>query len=267
LNIRRIQKSEIPGINALRPEDWHFDLEQLFSQHHNQDYFYSVVAEVSREIVGTGIALIHSNVAWLGTIIVRKDFRNQGIGTHITRHLVDYSLGKGIESILLTASDMGLPIYEKMGFRQDIGYVFLKTDHPIQFNSTNNCIMPITETDHQRIFDLDQNATGERRSKFLLRFLPTGFKFEDTRIHGYYLPEMGNGLVVADSEEAGQALLQFKLARGASFVCLPDNNLKAIGWLVNLGYYPYLRSPRMYMHKNVVWNPGCIYSRAAGYMG
>lgn len=89
--IRKIEREEFSLIRNLPPSDWKIDLEKVYDQHYDQDYFYPIVTIMDSEIVGTGIAVTNDNATWLGTIIVKENFRNNGIGTAITNHLINYS--------------------------------------------------------------------------------------------------------------------------------------------------------------------------------
>ena len=265
--IRKIGKDELSLIRDLPPSDWNIDLEKVYDQHYNQDYFYPIVTIKDSEIVGTGIAVINDNATWLGTIIVRENYRNNGIGTAITNHLINYSKSKGIDTVLLAASELGLPVYRKLGFESDINYLFYKTDTPIKINYDCKHISEITKNDYPEIFKLDFDITGEGREKLLTHSLKTGFKYKKRFLKGYYLPEFGTGLIIADSEISGLELLKFRLSQDPSPICVPETNEAAIGYLKSIGYYNYFKTPRMFLNKNVKWHSSNVYSRGCGYLG
>jgi GNAT superfamily N-acetyltransferase len=265
--IRKIEKEEIPLIRNLTPPEWNIDLGKVYNQHFYQDYFYPAVAILDFEIVGTGIAVVNDNSTWLGTIIVKENYRNKGIGKAITNHLIDHSIAKDIDKIILAASDLGLPVYRKIGFEHDINYLFFKTENPIKKGTVSKCISEINEDEYDRIFELDYAITGEKRKKLITLSLKTGIKFKDKFIKGYYLPDFGSGLIIADSEIAGLELLQYRLSRDTSPICVPETNITAIGYLKSINYFQYFKTPRMYLNKNVKWDPGKVYSRGCGYLG
>ena len=267
IRIRKIRKNELPLIRDFPPSDWNLDLEKEYCKHYDHDYFYPIAATINLNIVGTGIAVINDNVAWLGTIIVREDYRNNGIGTLITNHLIDYSKSKGIETILLFATELGLPIYQKLGFQHDLNYLSFKNDTIFQFCPEFKSITRITKKDYQQILELDYVVTGERRKELLTSTLNTGFKYKDDIIKGFYLPDFGRGLIIANSENAGLELLKFKLIHNQSTVCVPETNKPAIDFLTSIGFYQYLKIPRMYLSKNIIWNSKNVYSRGCGHLG
>jgi GNAT superfamily N-acetyltransferase len=55
--------------------------------------------------------------AWIGMVITHPDQRGRGFGRRVTQAVVDHLVGRGVAHILLDASAMGRPLYEKMGFR------------------------------------------------------------------------------------------------------------------------------------------------------
>jgi len=276
LEIRKIKREELPLIRDFAPPDWNVDLEKMYGQHYDQPYFYPTVTMLGGEIAGTGIAMVHSNCAWIGTIIVKEEYRNRGIGNRITHHLMDHVTHKGIDAILLSASNAGLPIYQKIGFVTDSKYVFLKPGEarPVDAASISpfgsgeyRRISPITGKDHLAILELDWLVSGEDRSGLLLHVLSTGFKYADDGIRGYYLPDFGKGLVIANTEEAGLELLRHKIVRERSSVWVPEANTAAIGLLDSMDYRATLTATRMFLHKNVYWDPKKVYARGSGALG
>jgi len=267
LQIRKLKRADIPVIKELTPPEWNSDLGIEYPKHYGQDYFHPFVATIDGEIAGTGLATIHNNVSWLGNIIVRESYRNKGIGNAITTHLVDFSKSKGIDSILLFATELGLPVYRKIGFQYDSSYLFFKSDNPIKIDSLSRNISPIVNSDYARILELDYRITGEKREKLLTPALKTGFKFQAEKLEGIYLPDFGKGLILSDTETAGIELLKYRLSQDNSPVCIPGTNTAATHLFRLLGLYEYKRSPRLFFNRDINWDPQKIYSRGSGYFG
>jgi ribosomal protein S18 acetylase RimI-like enzyme len=267
VEIRKIRKNELHLIRDFPPPDWNLDLENEYYKHFGKNYFYPVVATVKSTIVGTGIAVINDNVSWLGTIIVREDYRNNGIGKLITSHLINYSKSKGMKTILLFATELGLPLYQKLGFQHDLNYLSFKSNTIYKFCSEFKSITRITNKDYQHILELDYAITGEKRKELLTSTLNTGFKYKDSLIKGFYLPDFGRGLIIASSENAGLELLKFRLILNPSTICVPETNKRAIEFLTSIGFYQYSKIPRMYLDKNIIWNSKNVYSRGCGHLG
>lgn len=66
-------------------------------------------------ITTDGVAGVH----YVGTL---ESHRRRGFGEAMTRHAVDAGAKGGCRSSTLQASEMGLPIYQRMGFRVVAGY-------------------------------------------------------------------------------------------------------------------------------------------------
>jgi GNAT superfamily N-acetyltransferase len=267
IEIRKVSKDELPLIRNLPPSDWNIDLEAVYRQHYDQQYFYPVIASFDSEIAGTGIAVVNGNATWLGIIVVKEQFRNMGIGKFITNHLINYSKSLGNETILLSASELGLPVYRNIGFEHDLNYLFFKSDNPSKLYGKSKYISDITKNDHDGIFELDLAITGERRVDVLKSSLKTGFVYKDKIVKGYYLPDLGSGLIIADSENSGIELLKYKLLSGNSSICIPETNNAAIDYLKSIGFYQNFKTPRMFLNKNVKWYSENVYSRGCGYLG
>jgi len=159
-------------------------------------------------------------------------------------------------------------MYAKMGFAVDSHYVFLKpgSAEPVTAAAVES-ISPITPKDHDAIIALDHSLSGEERGGLLLNSFSNGYKYADGSIRGYYLPDLGKGLVIADTDQAGIDLLKFKVSRERSMVCIPEANAVAMEFLVSIGYQPYLTATRMYLGKNIVWQPEKVYARGSGALG
>lgn len=85
-----------------------------------------ILAEKGAKCVGTGIIFYYDSVpstfnptrknAYITSMFVEQDHRCQGIGTTILEMLVEKAEIRGYQVIMLNASDMGKPIYKKLGF-------------------------------------------------------------------------------------------------------------------------------------------------------
>jgi GNAT superfamily N-acetyltransferase len=63
----------------------------------------------------TGIGV----VGWVGTV---PEYRRRGIGAAVTRAATNAGFAIGARLLSLQASPMGLPVYEKLGYRTVAGY-------------------------------------------------------------------------------------------------------------------------------------------------
>ncbi|MBQ7919741.1 MAG: GNAT family N-acetyltransferase [Lachnospiraceae bacterium] len=87
-----------------------------------------VLAEEGGMIVGTGIVFYYDSVpsrsnprgknAYVTSLYVEPKYRKRGIARAIMTELTSKAASRGYEIIMLNASDMGRPLYEKMGFTE-----------------------------------------------------------------------------------------------------------------------------------------------------
>jgi GNAT superfamily N-acetyltransferase len=269
MTIRQIRKTEIIKLQKFPPEDWNLDLPQLIYLHYGFPYFYPAVAVADNKIVGCGIASTHKNIGWLGTIIVLPEYRRQGIGQEITRHLMEYCKSKGCSTLLLTASEMGEPIYLKLGFRISSTYVFYRRVSFIERKDTIN-IRNIEQNDVPQIKKIDIEITGEKRFPFIKKFFSTGRIYtKDMKgaADGIYLPDLGNGLILAKSSEAGLELMKSRINDGRKSAVVPSTNVAARDYLISEGMEEYRIAPRMIFGEEIKWKPEMIYNRGTGYCG
>jgi GNAT superfamily N-acetyltransferase len=273
LRVRQLLESEIPQLQNISPDDWHLDIPRLFSFHYGHSYFYSVAAEVDGKIAGCGICMIHGNIGWLGTIIVLPEYRRQGIGKAITKNLIEYCRSKDCTSQLLTASEMGESIYRRLGFEINVSYVFYKRESTVPLQHISN-VREMRQEDFFNVKELDREATGEDRFPFIERFLSTGWIYTtgtsinvNGGITGFYLPELGGGLIIARNADAGLELMKVRFNRGKTTAVVPETNIVAREFLTSEGFREFRTSPRMILGKIVHWQPAMMYNRATGYCG
>lgn len=70
----------------------------------------------NRETAGFVTSLRHGRSGWIGNLIVAEQFRGRGIGKVLFSNAMEALQEAGAETIWLTASKQGMPLYEKLGF-------------------------------------------------------------------------------------------------------------------------------------------------------
>ncbi len=265
MKIDLLHLSDIPQLNSLQPDGW-TPIIPYYEFYARTHYCRPLKCVANGQIAGIGSSIEHQGTAWLAHIIVRPDFRRQGIGTAITSALMDDLLKKrSVRSIHLVATPMGEPLYQQLGFRRLSEYVFLKGGNTIGDLGIS------LETYHSGYREaglaIDRDTTSEDRRELLephwqhARFTKNGGE-----ITGFYMPGLGEGFIVATTPEAGLALLRRKHTSGAPGV-IPEENRHAIACLEANGFAEYRRGVRMAYGQPISWHPERIYGRIGGNLG
>ncbi len=271
LKIRELAAAEIPLLKNFPPREWLTDLPALFGSHFGQPYFYPIVAELDGDLVGCANVLLNGKAGWLGNIIVLPQARRAGIGTALTRHLLEFLHSEGVASPLLIATSMGEPVYRKLGFETVSTYLFFsRTDGGSSSPVSDSSIRPLILEDVEVVLALDATVTGEQRQPFLALCLDSAWVHlsPSGAVDGYYVPRLGNGLVVGANDEAGLALMRLKVRMGAQSSVVPESNHVAAEFLRCHGFVEVSRAPRMALGAaDVNWQPEHVYCRGSGFCG
>jgi len=265
MTILPLLRQDLDSVSSLQPEGWPDILP--FMDHYTQSSYcipYKVV--MAGHMVGIGTGIVHGAVGWLGHIIVSPTSRNQGIGRMITQTLVDALQGQGCTTLYLVATDLGAPVYAKLGFETETEYLFFKDIVPDLLRPDPHVVNYRPEHFAQ-IVALDRRVSGEDRMIELEPHLQDGLIYEvgDT-VEGVYLPTLGEGMIVAITPSAGIGLTKRRRALSSSVV-FPIDNVHATQYWYSLGYKECRRAKRMRLGKARPWQPENLYGRIAGNIG
>ena len=266
LRIESFSSKDLEAVALLQPEGWP-DILPSVQYYCASDFCFPLKATLDGIIVGIGTAIIHGSTAWLAHIIVHKDYRNEGLGTTITKALIDVIHKTPCRTILLIATALGEPVYKKVGFEVQTQYIFFDQGLlPLPSDSVKEIV-----TFHKRyekaLLNLDRLVSGEDRSKLLNDYVASSTLFiENNDIKGFYIPTLGEGLIVAETREAGLELMKIKSSTHTNF-CLPCDNEDGIEFLTNSGYKENRKASRMILGDKLSWDGRKIYSRIGGNLG
>ena len=255
---------DMQRLPSLQPEGWS-DITSAFEFYLKNNFCYPFKVCIDNDLAGVGTAISFGNTAWLAHIIVHRDFRNRGVGQIITNFLVEFLKQTPCETIFLLATKLGYPVYRKAGFTVESDYIFFK-DGKLLVPASQE-IVPMQDQYTDAILALDQKISGESRQSILTPHLHGTFVYvRDSIVQGFFIPSLGDGLIVADNSEAGLALMTERNKNHERFI-LPDRNIEAIEFLKRYHFIEYQRGTRMRLGKSITWHPAKYFNRIGGNMG
>ena len=218
-------------------------------------------------MVGIGTTILHNDVAWLAHIIVHDNYRNQGIGKLITENLIDIAHANNCATIYLLATEMGEPVYRKLGFESETEYILYKGEKTAGLIRPSEKILSYKIDFLEEISTIDQQVSGEDRMFHLEPHLSSGFVYLDgKKVQGYYLPTFGDGLIIALTPTAGQELMKLRLTSKDN-AAFPVDNEHATEIIKKTNFKEFRIQKRMRLGKKRDWQPIHIYNRIGGNLG
>jgi len=236
-----------------------------------------LVAERAGEIVGTGVGSAHGSVGWVGTIFVEPARRGSGLGRAVTRAVIDELEARGCRTLVLIATSMGRPVYEREGFVVLDEQVRFSIDGlPADDGPPDPLVRPFASSDFDAIAALDRFATGEDRRAVLSSLLspestwvavdPAG------EVRGYLgrAPWRGGGLIAPDAGDALRLLEMRRRSTGVSGKAgagLLGSNVAGRARLRAAGWHEESSGVRMIRGEPLEWHPEAIWGQFNGALG
>ena len=212
IDIRLLFESDIPAAMRLKEaagwnqteKDW----QRLLALEPNGCF----AAVKDGRLVGTTTTTTYGNeLAWIGMVLVDPQERRQGIATRLMKVAIEYLKDK-VATVKLDATSLGLPLYESLGFRIEMGL-----ERWIGTSNVRN--EESSKADAVRdLFALDRIAFAADRSKLIEKLIddacvpPVLLRAADGTLNGYALARKGTnadyvGPVVAKGPQYIESLL------------------------------------------------------------
>ena len=236
------------------------------------DYKESVnlVAVLENRIVGTVTAINYAGtVAWIGMMLVDKDYRGRGIAKLLMLETID-KLNK-CESIKLDATPAGRPLYLKLGFRDEYTLYRMTNPSVSEISRSDNAIKleKIKPGDIPNVAAFDKKVFGADRTELICLLYASCPELawlikEHNRVVGFCLGRPGQnftqiGPVNASSKEHAEALIRSainQITGRAVVVDIPAAKSDTKEWLEGCGFESQRPFERMYLQNNP--HPGMI---------
>ena len=238
-----------------------------------------VAVAAGRGIVATGVAGAHATTGWVGVIFVAPEARRSGLGSRITRTVLDELETRGARSQLLIASPLGQPMYERLGFRVlDRQVRFAIDGLPPDDRPLDPRIRPYRPADAASIAALDRAATGEDRRAMLEDLVKPETTLvavspdDPDEVRGFLArtPWRGGGLIAPDPADALRLLDRRRRSTGISGRAgagVLASNTAGRACLREAGWHEELGNVRMIRGEPLDWQPNAIFGQFNGALG
>jgi GNAT superfamily N-acetyltransferase len=154
-----------------------------------------------------------TDYAFIGSLIVKDDYRRRGIGTRLMQAALAYLQNKNVETIELDATFEGVPLYRKLGFKDK--YMSFRMRREAGSGIVGDIEQPPFHI--EEILELDKRITGLDRRRLLRIFIDSFrqsvYTIQESRLKGYAVvyPRQDDllsiGPIVAESVNLAEALV------------------------------------------------------------
>jgi GNAT superfamily N-acetyltransferase len=132
------------------------------------------VAELDAVPAATLTTCVFGPVAWIAMVLVDEPLRGRGLAKALLAHALAFLEGRGVRSVRLDATELGRPVYEKLGFA--VEYPLARYQGVLPGRGTTPRPPgvgdePLRAEHAEGIVRLDRAVTGTDRGKLLRRLL------------------------------------------------------------------------------------------------
>ena len=258
-----------------------------------------VVAEADGDLAGVAAGALFGGTGWIGGVGVAPDHRRAGLGAALTQSIIEFLEARAATTILLHATALGRPVYERLGFVPEVHYLTLTgpalprtrprplgpaalggTADPEQVGPAalggtadpelGGLAPPVRAGqagDLEAVLALDRAATGEDRRRLLAALWPAGGLVAGgagAAPLGFHLasPWRSGGAIVAADPQAGLALLEAARRVDGDEVSMsvPATNTRAVQALEAAGFRERYRTVRMHRGPRIPWHPTAVFA-------
>ncbi|HUY24285.1 MAG TPA: GNAT family N-acetyltransferase [Candidatus Saccharimonadales bacterium] len=229
-----------------------------------------VAKDASDAVVWTAVAAQHGEVGWLGNIFVTPELRNQGIGEKLTRQAIQRLRDRGCITIRLVATQLGLPLYRRMGFREENEYHELQGTGLGRQSTLPRGARPLLASDVDEAIKFDGMLLGEDRGHLIRRLWPQGWCLtgSDGEIDGLVIPTPWGGVYALLQPQAAPdqgvgflGLIRSIVGASSELLIYPSSeNATARRLLKEVGFTELRTMPRMVLGVARPWAAAGLWS-------
>jgi len=129
-----------------------------------------VVVERDGELVAAAGCIAYGSFAWLGLVATDPTVRRQGLGTRLSRYLVDWAQARGCQTVALDASEAGRRIYGRLGFAT-VGSTIELARGPSLTTDDTTAVTALSAAEKDELITFDRTIFGADRGALLARLL------------------------------------------------------------------------------------------------
>jgi GNAT superfamily N-acetyltransferase len=149
------------------------------------------------ELLATVIVICYgTDLAWIGMVVTHPDYQRQGLARQMMDVGLEYARKRGIRTIMLDASQMGYPLYVKLGFQP---LYKIEVFEGIATTSGNadaaRASRELTEADIPGVIEMDRRLMGVPRPGMIRDLIESGQGWvmgEPGAIEGYLITKPSN---------------------------------------------------------------------------
>lgn len=204
------------------------------------------IEEAGRVCASATAVTYGPELAWIGMVLTLPDSRGRGFATRLLKQCLEFCAARSVACVKLDATDLGRPVYEKLGFQEE--YVVERWKGSLD---------PAEERRFEHDMELDRQAFGAERSALLasVGICRAG------RVASYVGP-----IVTKTTAEARERVLHCGLS-GPVFWDLSHANPAALQLAESLGFAPARRLWRMRRGAPIDENPEYVFALAGFEFG
>jgi predicted N-acetyltransferase YhbS len=189
------------------------------------------------QVVGVAGCVCFGRTGWLGNVAVDDEVRGHGLGAAISRTAVDWLHQTGVETVLLTATELGRPIYERLGFVDEgVSYGIWEHRSPPVLGCDRSATVEPGQID--AAIRCDTEVTGEDRRGYLAPFADRAFVPAGRERSGYWvaLPWGGGPIIAEDAASARPLIVEMIRTSPGSRLVFPELNAQGAALAKSLGF-------------------------------
>ena len=165
LQIRTMRFDDIPyAVRLTDQENWGVTRRDLTRILKLDPKGSLVATESSRRVAVITTTQYGRKLAWIGNVIVDRNYRGAHIGRTLVQHAVRYLRKSNVEHVALYCFDENVKFYRRLGFVRDVPFVRLRRK-PIPLRSASTAApqaLPL-----QKLLSADKKAFGADRSRLI----------------------------------------------------------------------------------------------------